>query len=182
MAFTSNSVSGEVVSISKKLSVSVTVGAPQISAPLTLEEWTESYFGGGYNVTSNSDFDGDGHFDYLEYYAGTDPTDGASRLQIADTTLEGEDAVITWSPTSEADGFDRTYRIFRSVPDALGILADPDATLDELTTFAEENASITNLGDISSKGNATSYTDKNVRNQFPLFYRVFLSQPIPEAP
>jgi len=53
---------------------------------------------------ANRDDDGDGFTNLQEYLAGTDPADPASRLDIADCTIVGTDAHITFSSQ-----LDRTY-------------------------------------------------------------------------
>jgi hypothetical protein len=167
-----------------KITVSVTIGAPQTSPIPQL--WVDQFFGDidpNYVVTSISDYDGDGQFDYFEYYAGTDPTNGASGLKIVESILFGNDAEITWTSTDSTDPEPRKYRIFRSGPEALGILAAPDATIEDLSL----NTNITSLElngelEINSAGDKTTYTDENVKDDFPLFYRVFLSKPEPIEP
>ena len=114
----------------------------------------------------------------LEYYAGTNPTDGASMLKIENVELSGNDAEITWTSTASVDPEPRKYRIFRSGPDALGVLADSDATILSL----QGEALITDPGEVESMGATTFDTDANVKSQFPLFYRVFLAKPEPQMP
>ena len=160
-------------SITKQIVVTATV---RESIPLNLEDWVVYYFGDNNNFSAESDFDGDGHLDYLEFYAGTDPTDGASKLKIAETTLSGNDVIIKWSPTPNG----RKYRIFRGGPNALGALTDPQATIDSL----QGNSNVTELTEeeIDSGGLSTSYTDVNASDSFPLFYKVILSSPEPQIP
>ena len=167
-----------------KITVSVTVGSPQ--APSIPQSWIDDFFEAidpNYKITSTSDYDGDGQFDYFEYYAGTDPTNGASGLKIVESTLSGNDAVITWTSTESTDPEPRKYRIFRSGPEALGILSASDATIEGLSS----DSNITSLElngqlEINSGGEVTTYIDSNVKNNFPLFYRVFLSKPEPQTP
>ena len=160
--------------------VTATVGERIPAPPDNLEEWVTYYFGNDNNFSAESDFDGDGHLDYLEFYAGTDPTDGASKLKITETTLSGNDVIIKWSPTPNGEDFIRKYRIFRGGPDALGALTDPQATIQSL----RGNENITELTDteIDSGGFSTSYTDVGARDNFPLFYKVILSDPEPQVP
>ena len=175
-------------SVTAQITVSVTVAQPSPPPDLPdFQTWFESFFGGStqsHEVTSTSDYDGDGHLDYLEYYAGTDPTDGASRLNIATVELSREDAEITWTSVPDDNNDppkepgNRFYRIFRCGPDALGILVDSNATISSL----QSEGSVTDLGEVNSDGETTSYTDVGAKSQFPLFYRVFLSKPEPQSP
>lgn len=167
-----------------RIKVSVIVGSsPNSSIP---QSWIDLFFGTldpNYKITSTSDYDGDGQFDYFEYYAGTDPTDGASGLKIIESTLSGNNADITWISSESAEPEPRTYRIFRSGPEALGALAASDATIEQLSSDPD----ITSLEsdgqlEINSDGETTTYTDLDVKDNFPLFYRVFLSKPEPQAP
>lgn len=170
-------------SATAQITVSVTVGAARSAS--IYQDWIDDFFGSidpDYEVTPNSDYDKDGQLDYFEYYAGTDPTSGASGLQIVETVLSGDDAIIKWSSVPdkippESPG-NRFYRLFRCGPDALASLADPNATIPSL----QFNTSITDLGDIASQGETTSYTDRGVADRFPLFYRVFLSKPETRLP
>ena len=171
-------------SVTAKITVSVVVGSsPNSSIP---SSWIDSFFGDidpNYEITSTSDYDGDGQFDYLEYYAGTDPTDGASGLRIIESTLSGNDAVISWTSTDDIDPEPRKYRVFRSGPEALGILAAPNATIDQLSSSPDiASLELDNQLEIPSNGATTTYTDLDVKDDFPLFYRVFLSKPEPQAP
>lgn len=178
-------------SLKAQITVSVTVGSVQPS-PIP-QDWIDSFFGANYQVTSTSDYDSDGQFDYLEYYAGTDPTDGASRLKVTSTELSGNDAIIIWksTPDSEDDPPEapgnRFYRLFRCGPNDLNYLASSGATIESLDELIanppnDESSLISLGGEILSEGETTSYTDANVRNEFPLFYRVFLSKPEPQLP
>lgn len=168
--------------VEAQIKVSVTVGESSSPELPDFQEWFERFFGGSnpenHQVTSTSDYDGDGQLDYLEYYAGTNPTDGASMLKIENVELSGNDAEITWTSTASVNPEPRKYRIFRSGPDALGVLADSDATILSL----QGEALITDLGEVESMGATTFDTDANVKSQFPLFYRVFLSKPEPQVP
>ncbi len=174
-------------SVKAQIIVSVTVGEPLPPPELPdFQTWFEGFLGGNnpqnHQVTSTSDYDGDGQLDFLEYYAGTDPTDGSSRLNVANVEVSGDDAVITWTSVPDTDSTEepgnRFYRIFRCGPDALGTLVDSNATISSL----QSESSITDLGEVSSDGETTSYTDVGARSQFPLFYRVFLSKPEPQVP
>ena len=168
------------------LTVSLIVGEPQ-AAP-DFQNWFNSFFETtppNHEITPTSDYDGDGQFDYFEYFAGTDPTDGSSKLKIIETFLSGEDAEIVWSsvPNSSqpmAPG-NRFYRVFRCGPDSLGNLADPNATI-EILQSNNSIVELTESAEIASQGETTSYTDVNAKSQFPLFYRVFLSKPQVQQP
>lgn len=179
LAFSALGVHAE-TSVTAKILVSVTIVEAPTPPPDNLEEWVVYYFGEDNNFSAESDFDGDGYLDYLEFYAGTDPTDAASKLKITETTLSGNDAIIKWAPTSNGDNTSRKYLIFRGGPNALSALANPQATVQSLRT----NSNITELAEVDSdsQGSTTSYTDSNVKSQLPLFYRVILSQPVPQVP
>lgn len=180
-------------SFKAQITVSVTIGEPSAPELPDFQAWFEDFLGGtnpqNYQVTSTSDYDGDGQLDYLEYYAGTNPTDGASRLNIANVELSGDNARITWTSVPDTDPPEepgnRFYRVFRCGPDDLIYLASPDATiesLDNLISSPNAPSLISLAGEIPSDGETTSYTDVDVKSQFPLFYRVFLSKPEPQLP
>ncbi len=65
------------------------------------DRWRVQYFGGT-GLTTNvlscaaSDFDGDGLSNLQEYLAGTNPTNGASRLALISIALRTNDVLITW--------------------------------------------------------------------------------------
>lgn len=171
-------------SVMTTIELSVTVNRPNSSS--IPQSWIDDFFGNvdpNYEVTPTSDYDGDGQFDYFEYFAGTDPTNGASSLKIIESTLQGNDAVIVWISTKSIDPEPRTYRAFRSGSEGLSALAAPDATIEQLSldpdiTSLELNGQL----EINSSGETTTYIDLNVRNDFPLFYRVLLSKPEPKTP
>ena len=169
-------------SATAKILVRATIGEPTQVPPDNLEDWEIFYFGSGYDLSAESDFDGDGHPDYLEFYAGTDPTDGASMLKITETILEENNVVIKWTSAMKSNGDPRKYLIFRGGSDALGVLTDPATTIEDL----QGNSGVTELAEVPSQGSVTSYTDpdnpNNPRDPFPLFYKVFLSQPVPQVP
>ena len=168
--------------VTAQISVSVTIAS---STPASIpQDWVESFFSSidpDYAVTATSDYDGDGLDDYEEYYAGSDPTNGSSGLQVMSTVLSGDDVTILWSSTESTDPEPRKYRIFRCGTDALSDLADPNTTISDLQN-SPSITELTALGEIDSQGTSTSYTDTNAKSLFPLFYRVFLSQPEPQAP
>jgi hypothetical protein len=166
-------------SITRPITISLTVGEPLVS-PIIPQNWINNFFGDSYEVTLTSDFDGDGHFDYLEYYAGTYPTDGASKLKIAEATLdENDDMEITWFSPTDEEPSRRSYLIFRSGPDGLSALASPNATIQSL----DENPDVILINDegnpvpASLTESTTSYTDSTAGNDLPVFYRVFLFEP-----
>jgi hypothetical protein len=161
--------------VTAKITVSVTVGSP---SPDDLDDWVVFYFGSDYDFSAESDFDGDGCLDYLEFYAGTDPTDGASKLQIIETTLSGNDVTIKWAPTANGDNISRKYRVFCGGPDALGLLTDPEVTIGNL----QASPNVDELAEVNSQGFTTSYIDPGASDKFPLFYKVILSQPVPQVP
>ncbi len=60
-------------------------------------EWTDTYFSGTV-VNADADADGDGLANWCEYRAGTDPTNPASGLSLAEVTPSGSDQwVLTWA-------------------------------------------------------------------------------------
>ena len=170
------------------LRLSTTVVSAQTTPDF--QSWFDGFFESNppvYTITSTSDYDGDGQFDYLEYYAGTDPTDGTSQLKMVAPVLSGENALISWTSSTFnlSLGEVRRYHLFRSNSSGLSTLAASGATISSL--LGEND--VDNLGVVdAAQGSAvTTYEDDGddgtgVSSEFPLFYRVFLSQPQPQAP
>ena len=76
--------------------------------------WRAAYFGGdGKTTTTNSnataDPDGDGISNYLEYIAGTDPTDPGSYFQILNATKSGSGFTVSFLSSA-----DRIYTLYYS--------------------------------------------------------------------
>jgi hypothetical protein len=159
-------------SATAQIVVTVMIGpSPSSIPPSTLPEWV-IFYGLSTQYSVVSDFDGDGHFDIEEFFAGTDPTDRSSKLKILVTALSGNDAILTWGPTSNGDNISRKYRIFSCNADALGALASRQATIEDMVA----NPDITDLAEVASQGLTTSYRITDAKEDFPVFYRVFLSE------
>ncbi len=172
-------VNAEMVSVSKATTeISVTVEMPQPDEPVP-SEWKEQFsFPDDYIISTESDFDLDGIPDYLEYYAGTNPIQGSSRLKIADTRVDVEDTVTSWFSSSSSDPEARKYVLFRSGEGNLADLVNA-TSIDEL----RDHPAIIELGpvDAADPGEITEYRDEGVVDLLPLFYRVFLSHPLPPS-
>jgi hypothetical protein len=61
------------------------------------DAWELSYSGSISNLTAAGDADNDGVPDAAEYLADTDPTDGASLLEITDIARNGNTNLVTWT-------------------------------------------------------------------------------------
>ena len=71
--------------------------------------WIRSTFGDAYNLSEKSDFDGDGAPDRSEYFAGTDPRDYVSCLEVYCDSVGGPSSfVVRWSSVSG-----RKYTLYR---------------------------------------------------------------------
>ena len=168
-------------SISRKLTVSAVVGVA-IEVSEAIQNWFHDYENapdsGSYTVTNYSDYDGDGQLDYLEYYAGTDPTDGTDFLKTLSPEFINGTPVISWDSSASDDPEPRVYHIFRSGSDGLSVLAHPNASISALQT---NFPLIIDLGTVNSQGTITSFVDSSSDiDDFPLFYRVFLAKPEPQ--
>lgn len=169
----------ERVSVAKAMtSVIAIVEMPQTSEPVPPIWRNQFSFPSSYTITTESDFDSDGLPDYLEYYAGSDPTDGTSLLKIVETNVIGDDIFISWLSSTSNFPASRQYILFRSGEGHLSDLANA-STISEL----ENNPGITKIGPIDADQlyDVTSYTDPDLVDQTPLFYRIFLSQPLPTS-
>jgi len=72
--------------------------------------WLDSYLvvsGGDYEAAARADADGDGHFTWQEYVAGTNPTNGTSVFKAGISISNGV-RTVTWTPNL---GAERTYTI-----------------------------------------------------------------------
>ena len=71
-----------------------------VAGPLTpFQTWQVFYFGSTTNAAAatEADPDNDGMSNWVEFLAGTDPTNGASALRITSITQEDNDLRITWT-------------------------------------------------------------------------------------
>ena len=171
------SLSAEEVSVSKVATqVSAIVEMPQTDEPVPLY-WRNLFsFPEDYTISFTSDLDRDGLLDYLEYYAGTDPTNGTSLLKIAETLVEDNDLIIRWTSSPSESPESRKYILFRTGTENLADLVNA-TSVEEL----ESNSNFLKIGplDASDSEEVTEYTDYGAAEFLPLFYRVFLSQPLP---
>lgn len=158
-------------------SEAITVSAKFVYSEPVPSEWKGRFsFPEGYNIDLVSDFDHDGLLDYLEYYADTDPTDSSSKLQIVDTQVQGNNLVISWTSSANDNPESREYTIFRAGADNLGILVNARSIED-----LQDISGVEEIGPIGAdSGPITTYPDIGAAASTPLFYRVFLSQPLPK--
>ncbi|MFH0907490.1 MAG: choice-of-anchor Q domain-containing protein [bacterium] len=83
---------------------------PDADADGLPDGWETSYFGGATGANAAEDYDLDGFSTFQEYLAGTDPTDGHSRLGMTSSERVGSPGfVVRWSSASN-----RAYAILRS--------------------------------------------------------------------
>jgi hypothetical protein len=119
--------------------------------------WEIMYFGGATNASPEDD-DDDDHVSTLdEYYAGTNPTNGASYLMVVMSPLNSAGPVIIWPSYSN-----RIYELHRS------------------TNQASMNDFIVLQGNIPASVPLNSYTDTTATAEGPQFYRVksMMNQPL----
>jgi hypothetical protein len=92
----------------------LTVSTPSsVTAQGTPLEWLESYYpGADLEAVDLLDTDGDGHFAWQEYLAGTDPTDDTSAFIGSIAQLPSGDLEITWP--SAFDGSLLPYAVYIS--------------------------------------------------------------------
>ena len=177
VVFGLSSLFAEKISVSKATTeVSAFVEMPQTDEPVPLYWRSLFSFPEDYTISSTSDFDQDGLLDYLEYYAGTDPTNGASLLKIAETLVDDNDLIIRWASSPSESPESRKYILFRTGAENLGDLVNA-ISIEEL----ENNSNFLKIGPLNSSPSeeVTEYTDYGAAEFLPLFYRVFLSQPLP---
>lgn len=169
-----SSINAQEVRDSETINVSLTL---ILEEPVP-QEWKEKFaFPENYSVTFESDFDGDGISDYLEYYADTNPIDGSSRFEVVSTEADGNNLTIKWTSSGNESPAPREYIIFRAEVQHLGTLVNA-SSIEEV----QNNPNITKIGPLpaaESPAEITTYTDDEVGNSTSYFYRVFLSQPLP---
>jgi len=125
--------------------------AENLASNATPEWWLHFYYGAtNYDLAALSDSDGDGHFAWQEYSAGTDPTDADSRLTL---TPQEEPAAAGYILTWQAN----TARVY-SIHWATGLT---DAAGFHLLT-----------GNIPGAAGLNSYTDHTDRGALPTYYRL----------
>lgn len=75
------------------------------------DAWEQIHFGSLTNLGAGLDWDADGFLDIEEFWAGTNPTNFASRLQLVETATQpsGSGVVIRWQSASN-----RVYSVSRS--------------------------------------------------------------------
>lgn len=79
------------------------------------DHWELQYFGSLTNVTASSDADGDHFLDRFEYWAGTDPTNHASFLELQEIAAVTGGVAVSWSSVSNHSyGLDRTTNLIGS--------------------------------------------------------------------
>lgn len=122
--FTGHAYSSNIGWIALKTTLStlatVTISRPDSDSDGIPDPWERLFFGNLTRATTTTDKDGDGVIDRLEYFAGTDPADGASLLKITAQSYNPAltQATLTWTivPT-------RNYRVEHD-SDLLGIWTD----------------------------------------------------------
>ena len=168
-----NNITAQDVRDSKQINVSLELITDEPVPP----EWKEKFaFPEDHFITNQSDFDGDGTPDYLEYYADTSPVDGSSGLKVASTEFDGNDLTIKWTSSDGKEPAPREYVIFRAEAQHLSALANA-SSIEEL----QSNSDITQIGPLPAEDSAemTTYIDNEANASTSFFYRVFLSKPLP---
>ena len=168
----SSSINAQDILDSEPINVSLTL----VKGEPVPQGWKEKFaFPENYFITTQSDFDGDGIYDYLEYYADTNPIDGSSRFKVISTELDGTSLTIKWTSSSNEDPAPRKYIIFRAEAQHLGALVNA-SSIEEI----QDNTNITQIGPLpAANAEETTYTDNEVDTSKSFFYRVFLFQPLP---
>lgn len=93
--------------------------------------------------------DGDGLSHWQEWVAGTNPTNGASVLKLANRSLSASNVTLTWNSVTN-----RSYSVQRA------------SNLGAATPFSVLRTNITGLA------GTTTYTDTNAPVSGPAYYRV----------
>jgi hypothetical protein len=84
----------------ESLPASLWVMSPALAPPqITSDEWRTAFFGSYTNISAGDslDPDGDGASNWQEYIAGTNPTNGQSKLQFSSITAAGAPSQVTLS-------------------------------------------------------------------------------------
>jgi len=165
-----------------KVTLRLTIGdSPNL--PSVPTNWVDQYLP-GQTITWNSDYDNDGMADYLEYYAGTNPSDGASGLKVVGLGMSDGLVELFWTSSSSELPERRRYKVFSADADALSVLTNPNYRLQDYEELADNPGSsgIFYVGEQSadSNGTTTSILDDGLEVGVARFYRVFLSYPVPE--
>ena len=117
--FGTNTVANDGVSIGKVVVADSFASAYNaLFAALTpFQTWQIYYFGSTNDpsATPDADPDGDAQNNWIEFLAGTDPTNSASSFRITGIATEADDVRVTWF-----SGADRTNALQVSVDDANG--------------------------------------------------------------
>ena len=153
------------------------------------DDWERMFFGQDLTIATReppSDSDSDGIPDYLEYYCGTDPLDGASRLRITEFSgfNENGEFVVEWTSSTEtwdgllllSDSKPRSYKVFSG--DSVGDLL----SIDNFDTVLPPPGSPAVLGEVSANpsDDFTIFIDtEDLSGKERKFYQVILSFPLP---
>jgi hypothetical protein len=119
----------------------------------TWESWETRYWPLGGSGGPQNDFDGDGHSNEQEFWAGTDPTDrnSALRLLAHRTNATPQGFVVRWTSQSN-----RLYAV------------------DRATNLAPGAAFVNLQSSVQGQTGVTSLTDTTATGPGPFFYRVRL--------
>jgi len=129
----------------------VDVGAYECQSPVLLDfySWMESYGLSTAAAAVYADSDNDRASNWLEWLAGTNPTNAASVLVLAMPVVEADRVTLTWASVTN-----RTYYVERS------------ADLSGQAAFSLVGTNIAGLA------GSTSYADTNAPVAVPAYYRV----------
>jgi PKD repeat protein len=141
----------EIVSGSGGSSTNTQVNYITVLTPF--QAWQIQYFGSTTNpaAAANADPDGDGQNNLAEFLAGTDPTNGASGLQITSVTTQGSDVLVTWMT---AGGYTNVVQATAGLPD--GSYSTNFQDLSGLIIISGSGDAVTNYLDSGGATNAPS--------------------------
>lgn len=97
--------------------------------------WERLYFSNLTATGRNADSDADGHGNYAEYIAGTDPTDSGSVFSI-NLHRDGNNTVLRWPSVH-----DRAYSIWRAGDGALSLLESNISPTPPVNVFTNRDSS-----------------------------------------
>ena len=123
-------------------SASVAVNGPAVPTSICSDEWKLRFFGSltAANATDSADPDADGAPNWMEYLAGTDPTDANSKFQFSAQrqTMNGQHQIV------------------------LQWLAVQGKAYEVQSAFSPAGTAWNTLGTVSGDGTITSYTDNAI--------------------
>lgn len=128
----------------------VDIGAYEFQSPQSTISyaWLEQFGLPIDGSADSADTDGDGHNNWQEWRAGTEPTNSLSVLRLLSPMPSSDGLVVRWQSVT-----DRTYRL-------------------ERTTNLTQGSFEAIASNIVGQAGATAYVDTNAETNRPLFYRV----------